>query len=68
MVFTENNLMPVPDGHGGTFFVGTVQLDITEATGIYQSFLGGHNTMVDILRQLPNDTFVEYCFCIISRP
>jgi len=60
--------MPVPDGHGGTFFVGTVQLDITEATGIYQSFLGGHNTMVDILRQLPNDTFVEYCFCIISRP
>jgi len=48
--------------------VGTLQLDITEATGIYASFLGGHNNMVDILHQLPDGTFVEHCFRIISRP
>ena len=68
MVFTANNLVPVPAGQGGTFFVGTLELNITEATGIYQSFVGGHNTMVDILRQLADGTFVEYCFCTISRP
>ena len=67
MVFTVNNLVPVPDGQGGTFLVGTIELDITEATGIYQSFAGGHNTMVDILRQLPDGSFLEYCFCTISR-
>ncbi len=67
MVFTANNLVPVPDGQGGTFFVGTLELDITEATGIYQSFVGGHNKMVDILHQLADGTFVEHCFCIISR-
>ena len=43
MVFTATNLVPEPDGQGGTYFVGTFQLDITEATGIYASFLGGHN-------------------------
>ena len=68
MVFTGNNLTPVPDGQGGTYIIGTIQLDITEATGIYASFLGGHNNMVDILHQLPDGTFVEHCFCIISRP
>ena len=68
MVFTANGLAPVPDGQGGTYFVGTLELDITEATGIYQSFVGGHNTMVDILHQLADGTFVEHCFCIISRP
>jgi hypothetical protein len=68
MVFTADNITPVPDGQGGTYFVGTAQLDITEATGIYQSFVGGHNKMVDILHQLADGTFVEHCFCIISRP
>lgn len=68
MVFTANNLVPVPDGQGGTYLVGTLQLDITEATGIYASFLGGHNKMVDILHQLADGTFVEHCYCIISRP
>ena len=68
MVFTAVNLTPVPDGQGGTYLVGTADLDITEATGIYQSFLGGHNRMVDILHQLPDGTFVEHCFCVISRP
>jgi hypothetical protein len=68
MVFTAVNLTPVPDGQGGTYLVGTADLDITEATGIYQSFRGGHNRMVDILHQLPDGSFVEHCFCIISRP
>jgi hypothetical protein len=68
MIFTGNTLQPVPDGQGGTFFVGTIQLDITEATGVYASFVGGHNDMVDILHQLADGTFVEHCFCIISRP
>jgi len=68
MVFTKDNLVPVSDGQGGTYFVGTLQLDITEATGIYQSFVGGHNKMVDILHRLADGTFVEHCFCIISRP
>jgi hypothetical protein len=68
MVFTANNLVRVPDGQGGTYLVGTLLLDITEATGIFHSFLGGHNKMVDILHQLPDGTFVEHCFCIISRP
>jgi hypothetical protein len=68
MMFTGNNLEAVPDGQGGTFFVGTIQLDITEATGAYASFLHGHNNMVDILHQLADGTFVEHCFCIISRP
>ena len=43
MLFTANNLVPAPDGQGGTYFVGTVDLDIVEATGIFESFVGGHN-------------------------
>ena len=67
MAFTSLNFTPVPDGQGGTYLVGTAELDITEATGIYQSFVGGHNSMVDILHQLADGTFVEHCICIISR-
>ena len=69
MVFIDqSNFKPVPDGQGGTYFVGSIELTITEANGIYEGFAGGHNTMVDILHQLPNGTFVEHCICIISRP
>jgi len=67
MVFTLNNLTGVPDGQGGTFLVGTLELAITEATGVYQSFVGGHNKMVDILHRLADGTLVEHCFCIISH-
>lgn len=66
MAFKENNLKAVPDGQGGTYFVGDLKLDILEATGIYKSFVGGHNHMVDILHKLADGTFVEHCFCIIS--
>ena len=68
MVFTGQNVQRIPDGSGGTFIVGTFDLDITEATGIYESFVGGHNKMVDILHRVDADTFVEHCYCIISRP
>ena len=68
MVFTGNNLTPVPDGKGGTFLVGTFDLNITEATGVYQSFVHGHNRMVDILHRLADGTLVEHCYCVISRP
>jgi hypothetical protein len=67
MVFTGSNAQNVPDGFGGTYIVGTFELDITDATGVYQSFVGGHNKMVDILHQLPDGSFVEHCICIISR-
>ena len=68
MVFTEISLKPVSDGQGGFYLVGTAELDIREATGKYESFVHGHNTMVDILHQLADGSFVEHCFCIISRP
>jgi len=68
MVFTANNLVPSPDGQGGTYLVGTLQLNITDATGIFQSFVGGRNDMVDILHLLADGTFVEHCFCVISHP
>jgi hypothetical protein len=67
MLFTSISLAPIPDGHGGTYLIGPAELNITEATGAYQSFVGGRNTMVDILRQLPDGTFVEDCFCNIYR-
>ena len=69
MVFTDkSNFKPVPDGQGGTYLVGSIELTILEATGKYESFVGGHNTMVDILHKLPDGSFVEHCICIISRP
>jgi hypothetical protein len=68
MVFTGNNVQRIPDGVGGTYVVGTFDLDILEATGIYQPFVGGHNKMVDILHRLASGRFVEHCICLISRP
>jgi hypothetical protein len=68
MVFTGQNVQEIPDGEGGTYIVGTFELDIPEGTGIYQSFVGGHNTMVDVLHHLADNSFVERCICIISRP
>ena len=67
MRFTENNLKPSPDGQGGFFLDGTLELTILEGTGIYRTFAGGHNHMVDHLHQLANGSFDEYCFCFISR-
>ena len=57
---------PVPDGSGGAFLPNVWGLDILEATGIYQTFVGGHNCMVDHLHQLADGQFDEFCFCNIS--
>ena len=69
-VFTEIALVPEDDGTGGLGInlVGTAELDILEATGIYRSFVGGHIHMVDVLHLTFPDIFNEYCFCHISRP
>ena len=66
--FTDVIFVPEPDGTGlGINLVGTAELDILEATGIYKSFVGGHIHMVDILHLTFPDIFDEYCFCHISR-
>jgi hypothetical protein len=66
MRFEANNLRPSPDGQGGVFLDGTLELAIVEATGSYRSLVGGHNHMVDRLHQRADGTFDEYCFCFIS--
>jgi len=55
------------DGAGGIIISGTYELDILEATGIYQSFVGGHIHMVDVLQITSTGLLVEHCFCFISR-
>jgi hypothetical protein len=72
MRFIGSDVAFVDDGHGGRFLEGTFDLTILEATGIFQSFVGGHNHMVDRLHFLaPGDGsggLDEFCFCFISRP
>jgi len=71
MRFTGQDVVFVPDGVGGRYLEGTFELTILEGTGIYRSFAGGHNHMVDKLHFLaPGDGsggLDEYCFCFISR-
>ena len=71
MRFTGSDTVFVDDGVGGQFLEGTFELDVIEGTGIYRSFVGGHNHMVDKLHFLaPGDGsggFEEYCFCFVSR-
>jgi len=58
----------VPDGLGGAYMNGTFELTILQATGIFRSFEGGHNHMVDRLHRLADKGgFDEYCFCFITR-
>ena len=72
MRFTALDVVFEPDGQGGRFMIGTAELTILEATGIYKPFVGGHNHMVDKLHFLaPGDGSGgadEYCFCFISHP
>jgi hypothetical protein len=67
MVFTGSNVQHIPDGQGGTYVIGTFDLDIPEATGVYKSFVGGHNKMVDVLHLFADGSAFEHCICIISR-
>jgi len=66
--FTGGNTEDVDDGSGGTYTQGTWELKIPEATGRYQKFVGGHNTMVDDLHLLESGDVDEFCVCLISRP
>jgi hypothetical protein len=68
MRFTSDDFIFVDDGHGGQFLEGTFELTILEATGVYRSFVGGHNHMVDKLHFLASGGIDEYCFCFISSP
>ena len=61
------NTTQYPDGAGGNYLEGTFELNITDATGIYKQFKGGHNHMVDRLHVLHNGQFDEFCFCNISQ-
>jgi len=63
-----NTLVPFSDGKSGLFLLGTFELSILDATGIYKRFKGGHNHMVDRLHQLDAEgtKFNEFCFCHIS--
>jgi hypothetical protein len=58
---------PISDGMGGQYLEGTFELEILQATGVYQAFQGGHNHMVDRLHQLADGSFDEFCFCNISQ-
>lgn len=68
MTFTDDDITFEDDGEGGMYMIGTFELTILEATGIYKSFVGGHNHMVDVLHFLADGRLDEYCFCNISRP
>jgi hypothetical protein len=67
MYFTSGEFTPHDDGSGGQYLLGTFELTIQEATGIYSAFAGGHNHMVDRLHQLADGSFDEFCFCIVSQ-
>lgn len=68
MQFTGSNFVIVPDGAGGSFLIGTFELDVIEATGIYRSVVGGHNHMDDRLHFLASGDVDEFCFCFVSGP
>ena len=68
MKFTGSNTVNVDDGSGGTYVQGTIELDIPKATGRYENFAGGHNTMVDSLHLLASGGADEFCVCLFSRP
>ena len=64
MKFTGSNTENVDDGSGGTYVQGTFELDIPKATGRYEKFVGGHNTMVDDLHLLASGDADEFCVCL----
>lgn len=68
MIMDASNTVTIPDGEGGIFINGTYELDILEATGIYRSFQGGHIHMLDTLHITAGGTFIEHCFCFVSKP
>jgi hypothetical protein len=41
-----NGFVPFPDGQGGNYLEGTFELEIPQASGVYEAFTHGHNHMV----------------------
>ena len=67
MEFQGGQLTPHPDGTGGRYLAGTLELPIKDATGIYKIFNGGHNHMVvNRFHELADGKMDENCFCNIS--
>ncbi|MEK7684852.1 MAG: hypothetical protein AAB466_05480 [Verrucomicrobiota bacterium] len=66
--FVGNNLVTTTNADGSTTMTGTYDLNIMEATGIYQSFVGGHIHMVDVMKHNLDGSILEHCFCHISPP
>ncbi len=56
MRFTGSDVVYVPDGVGGQYLEVTFDLTVLEGTGIYRSFAGGRNHMVDRSRFRPLGT------------
>jgi hypothetical protein len=52
---------------GELYQIGTAELVIPEATGIYRSFVGGAIHMEFVTHVIDEVTFDEHCFCFISR-
>ena len=56
------------DGNGSWTETATWELNILQATGTYKPFAGGHIHMVDVFKFRSGDgTFLEHCFCHVSR-
>ena len=68
MRFTGSDTVTVPDGAGGSYLLGTFELEVIEGTRKFRSLVGGHNHMEDKLHFLANGDIDEYCFCFISGP
>lgn len=67
--FVIDEIVPTPDGD---LEIGHAELVITEATGIYKSWVGGtihmeFETLV-YADELGNLVFDEHCLCLFSRP
>jgi hypothetical protein len=52
---------------GELYQVGTVELTIPEATGIYRSYVGGSIHMEFATHMIDEVTFDEFCLCFFSR-
>jgi hypothetical protein len=63
----QNNIKTFDDGQGGSILQGTWELTVLEATGVFRSFVRGHNHMLDNLHFLLSGDVDEYCVCFVSR-
>ena len=52
---------------GELYQVGTAELVIPEATGIYRQYVGGSVHMEFVTRMIDEFTFEEFCYCFIIK-